>query len=67
MWRKKLSAKSNLRILYRASTSAPSINQLQNIINNSNPLFVTEGNPALKQQTGNTLSGRLYIQQYRKR
>jgi hypothetical protein len=58
MWRKKLSTKANLRILYRASTLAPSVNQLQNIINNTNPLFVTEGNPALKQQTGNTISAR---------
>jgi len=79
MWRKKLSSKANLRILYRASTSAPSISQLQNVVNNTNPLFVTEGNPALKQQTGNTLSARytftntekgntffanVYVQQY---
>jgi hypothetical protein len=79
MFRKKLSSRANLRILYRASTSPPSVNQLQNVINNSNPLFVTEGNPALKQQTGNTLSTRytftntekgnsffanVYVQQY---
>ena len=79
MLRKKLSSKANLRILYRASTSPPSISQLQNVINNTNPLFVTIGNPALKQQVGNTLSTRytytntdkgtsffanVYVQQY---
>ncbi len=58
MWRKKLSAKSNIRLMYRAGTDVPSINQLQNVINNTNPLFLTTGNPDLKQQTSNTLSAR---------
>ncbi len=58
MWRKKLSSKSNLRIFYRASTNVPSINQLQNVIDNSNPLFLTTGNPDLKQQVTNMVSGR---------
>lgn len=40
----------NLRINYRTRTSAPSIDQLQNVINNSNPLQVSVGNPALNQQ-----------------
>src|SRR5690606_9762392 len=39
----------NLRIFYRASTQEPSINQLQNVIDNSNPLFMSAGNPDLKQ------------------
>jgi uncharacterized membrane protein YgcG len=58
MWRKKLSAKSTLNIMYRASTTTPSISQLQNVIDNSNPLLVTSGNPDLKQQVSNTLSTR---------
>jgi hypothetical protein len=58
MWRKKLSANANLRILYRASTTVPSISQLQNVPNVSNGLFVTMGNPYLKQQTSNTVSSR---------
>ena len=58
MWRKKISAKSSLNIMYRANTSTPSISQLQNVINNTNPLFLTAGNPDLKQQTTNTLTGR---------
>lgn len=58
MWRKKLSARSNIRIFYRANTNVPSVNQLQDVINNNNPLFLTTGNPDLKQQLSNTLSGR---------
>ena len=58
MWRKKFSAKSSINIMYRASTSPPSISQLQNVIDNSNTLVVTSGNPNLKQQYSNTLSTR---------
>src|SRR6185437_13259578 len=46
----KLSSKSNLRVIYRGSVSPPSVNQLQNVINNSNPLFLSTGNPDLQQQ-----------------
>ena len=33
---------------YRTSTNTPSVNQLQNVIDNSNPLFLTNGNPDLE-------------------
>ena len=49
----KLSAKSSLRFFYRTSTSPPSINQLQNVINNTNPFFLSTGNPNLQQQYTN--------------
>ncbi len=39
----------NLRIFYRTRTNAPSVSQLQNVIDNSNPLQLTTGNPDLKQ------------------
>lgn len=58
MARFKLSSKSNLRIFYRTSTNPPSINQLQNVINNTNPFFLSTGNPDLKQQYTNNLIGR---------
>lgn len=58
MWRKKLSANVNVRVFYRASTNFPSITQLQDVVNLSNPLFVSSGNPALKQSYTNFLSGR---------
>jgi hypothetical protein len=54
----KLSAKSNLRIIYRASVSPPSVTQLQNVINNSNALFYTTGNPNLQQQYTNNIIAR---------
>lgn len=58
MWRKKFSARSNIRIMYRANTNAPSVTQLQDVINNTNPLFLTTGNPNLQQQTSHILSAR---------
>ena len=44
--------------MYRTSTTPPSITQLQNVINNTNPFFYTTGNPDLKQQFTNSLSTR---------
>lgn len=66
MWRKKISAKSNINIMYRANTNTPSINQLQNVIDNSNVLFLRAGNPDLKQQTSNTLSARYTLNDTKK-
>jgi len=45
----KFSQKNNLRINYRTSNNAPSIDQLQDVINNSNSLQLSTGNPSLKQ------------------
>lgn len=42
--------KSNLRVFYRTSTNPPSVSQLQSVINNSNPLLLSTGNPNLEQQ-----------------
>ncbi len=56
MFNKKISAKANLRLFYRTSTQTPSVTQLQNVYNNNNPLFVTTGNPDLKQAINNTLA-----------
>ncbi|WP_339608000.1 TonB-dependent receptor [uncultured Roseivirga sp.] len=39
----------NINISYRTSTQAPSVTQLQNVIDNSNPLFISAGNPNLDQ------------------
>ena len=58
MWRKKLSANVNVRVFYRASTNFPSITQLQDVVNNSNALYVSSGNPDLKQSYTHFLSGR---------
>jgi len=45
----KFSQSKNLRIMYRSNVTAPSISQLQNVVNNSNPLLLNTGNPLLKQ------------------
>ncbi|MEP7374394.1 MAG: TonB-dependent receptor [Chitinophagaceae bacterium] len=57
-WSKKISPKSSFRLFYRASTNAPSVNQLQDVVNSSNVLLLSSGNPELKQQTSHFLSGR---------
>lgn len=49
---------TNLRMFYRTFTNTPSITQLQNVINNSNPLALRTGNPDLKQQYSHTVGGR---------
>lgn len=41
---------SNLRINYRTNTELPSLNQLQNVVNNSNPLILSAGNRELVQE-----------------
>jgi hypothetical protein len=58
MWRKKLSTVSNIRVFYRASVNFPSINQLQDVINPSDSLYITSGNPDLKQSYTHFLTGR---------
>lgn len=39
----------NLRIMYRTNTTEPSITQLQNVLDITNPLLLKTGNPNLKQ------------------
>lgn len=48
----------SLRFNYRTSTNAPSISQLQNVVDNSNPLFLRTGNPNLKQEYNHNVSVR---------
>ena len=54
----KFSPKKNLRINYRTSNNAPSIDQLQDVVNNSNSLQLSTGNPDLKQDFQNNLNMR---------
>jgi uncharacterized membrane protein YgcG len=53
-----LSKKENIRIFYRANTNPPSVNQLQNVINNTNPLLLSTGNPDLDQSYAHRIGGR---------
>ena len=50
---------SHLRIYYRASTRAPSISQLQDVVDNTNALQLTAGNPDLEQTLTHSLVARL--------
>lgn len=44
----------NFRIRYRTDTDEPSVNQLQNVVNNQNPLNLSVGNPTLAQSFENS-------------
>jgi hypothetical protein len=48
--RYKISNTKNLRAFYRSNTNAPTIMQLQEAVDNSNPLQLNVGNPGLKQE-----------------
>ena len=45
----------NIQVFYRSGTRLPSLDQLQNVIDNTNPLQLTIGNPNLVQSTQHTL------------
>ena len=48
MFNYKFKDKSNLRIMYRTGVNPPSLERLQPVVDNSNPLQLTVGNPDLK-------------------
>lgn len=52
----KFNAFSNLRVSYNGSTSQPTIDQLQPLVNNDDPINTVIGNPNLKQQFSNRFS-----------
>ena len=52
----KFSDQSNLWIRYRGDTRQPEMTQLLNITDDSNPLYITKGNPGLKPQFTNSLN-----------
>lgn len=55
MLRYNFTAKKTIRVFYRTQTTQPSIDQLQNVLNNTNPTQLSIGNPDLKQNYDNTL------------
>jgi len=48
----------NLRVNYRTNTNLPSISQLQNVVNNNNPLILSTGNANLSQEFSHNIFGR---------
>jgi len=57
-FRYQFSKQANLRVNYRASTNPPSVSQLQEAIDNSNPLRLRVGNPELEQNYQHRLYAR---------
>ncbi|MDE6688724.1 MAG: outer membrane beta-barrel protein [Prevotella sp.] len=53
---------ANLQITYRGTTQQPSITQLLNIYDDTNPLNITMGNPGLKPSFTNNLSTNYQMQ-----
>ncbi len=51
--------RSNVRFAYNTSTRTPSVRQLQDVIDNSNPLRFSTGNPELEQQYDHRFTVRL--------
>ena len=45
---------NSFMLRYRSSSSSPSVTDLQSVIDNSNPLFLSTGNPNLDQQISHT-------------
>lgn len=58
MMQYKISARTNVQFNYRTSTNPPSISQLQNVIDNSNPLLLSTGNPNLRPEYSHSLMAR---------
>lgn len=51
----RFSKRTNLNVMLRSNNTIPTINQLQSVINNTNPLQLSTGNPELKQDWQNNL------------
>ena len=58
MLRLKTSDRSNLRLFYRSRTNNPSVTQLQDVVDETNPPFLRAGNPELEQQYTHSVSTR---------
>ena len=62
------SDQQSIRLTYRGDTRQPDITQLLDITDDSNPLYITQGNPGLKPQFTNSLNVYYnnYIQKYKR-
>ncbi len=58
MFRYNISRQENLRVFYSARTNAPSVEQLQNVLDNSNPVQLSIGNPNLDQSFSHRFNAR---------
>ena len=64
----KFSDQQNIWVHYRGDTRQPEMTQLLDITDDSNPLYITQGNPGLKPQFTNSLNVYYnnYIQKYKR-
>ncbi|MDP2388102.1 MAG: outer membrane beta-barrel protein [Bacteroidota bacterium] len=58
VFRYRFSKTKDIRLFYIARTQIPSVTQLQNVVDNSNPQYLSSGNPDLKQQNTHTFNTR---------
>jgi hypothetical protein len=58
MLRRRMSKTENLFVMYRTSTQSPSVEQLQNVIDNSNPIQLAIGNNTLDQSFNHRIFAR---------
>lgn len=54
--RYRIDKENSFMLRYRSSTASPSINDLQEVIDNTNPLFLSSGNPNLDQQINHSIN-----------
>lgn len=52
----RFSEEKNINFNYNTATNAPSINQLQDVVDNQNPLYIRTGNPNLEQEYRHSFS-----------
>ena len=57
-WRYSPDKQKQYRIFYRSSTQLPSVQQMQTVLDNSNPMSVSVGNPELTQALTHQVGGR---------
>lgn len=55
MLKMEFTKQENIRVMYRTNTETPSVQQLQNVVDNSNPLQLSVGNPNLDQSYNHRL------------
>lgn len=58
MFRYRVDRTKNFHFFYRTRTQSPSLTQLQNVLDNSNPVQLSTGNPELDQSFQHTLMAR---------
>ena len=58
-WRYNPNRSSQYRVFYRSSAQLPSAQQMQMVLDNSNPLALVLGNPDLDQAISHTVGGRI--------